>query len=96
MNSLYYYVRIVNLCNLFTSPKCKYFFLKVLKKRKEEILKRKRSILEMSNLSSSLNRGDGNVSKIELQESEKIDDELSFGQSAGLKDDLDLDNNVGK
>lgn len=48
------------------------------------------------NPSDSLNRCDGNVSKIETQECEKIDDAFSFGQSAGLKDDLDVDNNVGK
>lgn len=47
--------------------------------------------------SDSLNRSDGNVSKIETHESENIDDAFSFGQSAGLKDDLDVDNNyVGK
>lgn len=49
------------------------------------------------NPSDSLNRSNGYVSKIEIQESEKIDDAFSFGQSAGLKDDLDVDNNyVGK
>lgn len=48
------------------------------------------------NPSDSLNRNDGNVSKIETQESEKMDDAFSFGQSAGLKDDLDVDNDFGK
>lgn len=49
-----------------------------------------------TNPSDSLNRSDGNVSKIEIQESEKIDDAFSFDQSIGLKDDLDVDNNFGK
>lgn len=49
------------------------------------------------NPSDSLNRSDGNVANIEIQESEKIDNAFSFGQSAGLKDDLDVDNHyVGK
>lgn len=48
------------------------------------------------NPSDSLNRSDGNVSKIEIQESQKIVDAFSFGQAAGLKDDLDVDNNLGK
>lgn len=62
-------------------------------------MKKRASIQDIDikpNLSDSLNRSDGNVSKIEIQQSEKIDDAFSFGQSAGLKDDLDVDNNFGK
>lgn len=62
-------------------------------------MKKKASSQEIDikpNPSDSLNRSDGNISKIEIQEYEKIEDIFSFGQSAGLKDDLDVDNNVGK
>lgn len=71
-------------------------FLKVLKDKKEDILKKRGLALERQTLSDALTHDEANVSEHNHQVFKKLDDEVSFGQSAGLKDDLDEDRHFGK
>lgn len=66
---------------------------KVLKKKKEEHLKNKNSILEKSSLEKLIAQDEEKLKEAKAKASKTSDDQYSFGQSGGLKDDLDVDDN---
>lgn len=74
-----------------------WFGLKVLKRKKEEHLKNKKSILEKSSLEKLIAQDEEKLKEMKSNASKTSENKFSYGQAAGLKDDLDVDDNdVGK
>lgn len=73
-------------------------WLKVLKRKKEENLKSKKSILEKSSLEKLIAQDEEKLKEMKKTNASKTsENKFSYGQAAGLKDDLDVDDNdVGK
>lgn len=66
----------------------------VLKKKKEEHLKTKKSILEKSSLEKLIAQDEEKLKEAKQKASKSPSEaKFSFGQAAGLKDDLDVDDN---